>query len=485
MPQGRLNQSESHRGDLHDTRTWIRRLPEFCRRFGPVASAIVAVLLVSGPVSPLGSEDKTTVPQHDPAVLAEIAQDVINRASTSHDRTLPESSSRDGVPDEITVVGSAPDPAPALSHFPPGREGISVSAPATASPPKPAPATSGAAGYQSNSWRRGRPESSRSLTFSSGVFTPSSGLDLALKVQADRVRAEGRSFVYGFLLLREPPNKELQNTLASLGVRLLGPHDNHQKARVPVGSLEAVAGLAEVEWLGVSLAEQKLSSELADVRAPRTKETVAKNAAGIPIVINLFEADGDGSFRGQLEAAGAVVGEYDPALHFYRAVATGPTIDRIIALDFVLFVELIRPTSPGHNQSTPLIDADLIRPGGAFLQRYGGAPTTLGILDTGFMLGGHLDLNKNGCGANFTTDAAGVWNDQNGHGTHVLATIAGTGTADSRYRGVATGVGAPIASGRPRSGPVPARATRPGRKAPWTTCPMQRSAMPPAQPRWW
>ena len=141
-----------------------RRLPDFCRRFGPVASAIVAVLLVSGPVSPLGSEDKTTVPQHDPAVLAEIAQDVINRASTSHDRTLPESSSRDGVPDEITVVGSAPDPAPALSHFPPGREGISVSAPATASPPKPAPATSGAAGYQSNSWRRGRPESSRSLT---------------------------------------------------------------------------------------------------------------------------------------------------------------------------------------------------------------------------------------------------------------------------------------------------------------------------------
>ena len=247
--------------------------------------------------------------------------------------------------------------------------------------------------------------------------------------------------MYGFLLLRVPPNEALQKTLAGLGVRLLGPHDNHQKARVPVGSLEAVAGLADVEWLGVSLRGAKAELGADRVRGPQAKETVVDDATGIPIVINLFEGDGDGSFRGQLEAVGAVVGEYDPALHFYRAVATGPTIDKIIALDFVLFVELIRPTSPGHDQSTPLIDADLIRPGGTFLQRFGGASSTLGILDTASWCGGHLDLNKNGCGANFTTDAAGVWNDQNGHGTHVLATIAGTGTADSRYRGVATGVG--------------------------------------------
>src|SRR5262249_21416404 len=87
------------------------------------------------------------------------------------------------------------------------------------------------------------------------------------------------------------------------------------------------------------------------------------------------------------------------------------------------------------------------RPGGSLLTRYDGTPSTLGILDTGFMMGSgaavpHDDLlSKNGCGINFTTDAAGVWDDQHGHGTHVLTTIAGTGTADSRYRGVATGVG--------------------------------------------
>ena len=51
---------------------------------GPVASAIVAVLLVSGPGSPVGSGDKISrVPRHDPAVLAEIARATsLRRAAT-------------------------------------------------------------------------------------------------------------------------------------------------------------------------------------------------------------------------------------------------------------------------------------------------------------------------------------------------------------------------------------------------------------------
>jgi hypothetical protein len=53
-----------------------------------------------------------------------------------------------------------------------------------------------------------------------------------------------------------------------------------------------------------------------------------------------------------------------------------------------------------------------------------------------------MDLaSKKGCGFNFTADAAGAFTDEAGHGTHVIGTIAGTGSANSRYRGVATGVG--------------------------------------------
>jgi len=407
------------------------------------ASAIATAVLWCGFASPVTSGEPLGAPTTDAAALDAIARDVKNRASTGAGPSAPEPSTRTGDIEAPSLIAGAPDVSPGLSNIPPAQAGISVITRPSVSPPKQVPAAT--SGYQSNSWRQALPETGRPLSFSSGVAAPASGVDPALKAQADRLRAQGQPFVYGFLLLRVPPEGAIQKTLAQLGVTLLGPHVHHQKARLPVGSLDAVAALPEVESITVSPPAQKLSSELGALRAAQVGPSAAASAA-LPIVINLFEADTSGAFRQQLEAQGAVVGEYDPALYFYRAVATWPVIDRIAALDFVLFLELIRPTSPGHDQSTPLIDVDWIRPGGSFPTRYSGASSTLGILDSGFMLGTaaavmHDDLNKNGCGLNFTTDAAGVWNDQNGHGTHVLTTISGTGTANSRYRGVATGAG--------------------------------------------
>ncbi len=327
------------------------------------------------------------MPPHDLRVLSEIAQDVLRRGATGPDQSEPESISPAAEAKEaIAVVGSGPDAVPDVAPIAPGRETTGVAIPPTSAAPRKVLPKSATASYQSNSGRQAPPETARSLSFSSGVLAPSSGLDPRLKVHADGLRAQGRQSVYGFLLLRVPRQRAIEKKLAGLGVQLLGPHDDHQKVRVPIGSLEAVAALAEVEWLGVSAPEQKLSSELTDLLGPQAKAAAVDSAAGLPIVINLFEGDESGSFRKQLEAVGAALGDYDPDLHFYRAVATGPTIEKIAALDFVLFVELIRPMSPGHDQSTPLIDADIIRPGGSFLPRFGGASTRVGILDTGAMM---------------------------------------------------------------------------------------------------
>jgi hypothetical protein len=389
--------------------------------------------------APLGSP-------YDPAVLWEIAADVLQRASMGPEALVPVAISPDagaGAGQELDGAGGDVEPDPPLAHMAPAREGIAVPVAPDAAMARGVKRPERAVGYKSNTGRP-RPPRPPSLSFSSGALPPSSGLDPALQAHAASLAARGVPSVHGFLLLRVPLDKALDSSLAGLGVRLLGPHDDAYKARLPVGALAAIAALPEVAWLGVSPPELKLSRELAAVRGPAGQAAGIGPATPLPLFINLFEDDEGGSFRRELEATGAALGAWDPELLSYRAVALGADIDRIAALDFVLFIELIGKTSPGHDQSTPLIDADIIRPGTPLGHtRFGAATVTMGVLDTGFEMGagGHVDLNKFGCGLNVTDDGTSPFQDGLGHGTHVLGTIAGTGTANPRYPGVATGLG--------------------------------------------
>ncbi|WP_342739739.1 S8 family serine peptidase [Bradyrhizobium sp. B117] len=226
--------------------------------------------------------------------------------------------------------------------------------------------------------------------------------------------------------------------MSELGVASLGLHGTALKVRLLLSAqtLEGIAGLPGFKSLTYPSPDQKLAPELKSAI-----ERLGAAVARFPIIISLFETDFNGGFAERLRAAGAEIGRYDPRLRSYEALATPDQIRSLSGLDFVLFIEVERRGGGGHDQSMATNGVDYIRASG-FL----GAGTVLGLLDTGAMLGSaaatmHRDLNKNGCGINFTTDAAGVWNDQNGHGTHVLATISGTGTAKARFRGVATALG--------------------------------------------
>src|SRR5215831_7169990 len=422
----------THAGQRHHS-------PEF-RKFIASAACVMAAAVISAAVTrPVIAEERIPLRQYDRQVLSEIARDVLRRGATAMPRSAAQRTSAVARPEpEVPVADSQPDEALAAKHIAPPQEGIAVPIEPGPRPRKTAGPKEASAGYQSNSWRQ-RTDTELGLSFSSGRLAPRSGLDPALEAHAQALRSEGRQDVYGFLLLRAPADADLQDKLAGLGVKLLGPHDDHHKARLPIASLQAIAALPEVEWVGASTPGQKVSPELNALRGPQGKSVVSADTA-LPIVINLFEGDESGDFRRQLEAAGVALGEYDPALHFYRAVATWPVIEAVTALDFVLYVELIRPTSIGHDQSTPLIDADFIRPGGTFLPRFGGATTTVGLLDTGADIF-HRDVGRNSCGIDFTANPTFFFQDDNGHGTHVLGTIIGTGAVNSRYRGVAPGVG--------------------------------------------
>jgi hypothetical protein len=412
---------------------------------------MIAVTVFTGSVCPVGAGEPARVPQHDRRVLSEIAGNVVRGGAVN--RSVGEPS----------VPGSGSEPVAGLHGSPSDPDGsLSITHIAPADPGRTAPIEPGsharirvkdAAGYESNSWRQ-RTDSGRGLSFSSGRLAPATGLDPALMGHAHGRRTEGRAaaHVYGFLLLRVPVDDALQEKLAGLDVELLGRHDDHHKARLPVASLPAIAGMPEVEWVGLSAPWQKLSAELAAIRGLRGQPAAVAPADPIPIVINLFDRDDDGQFRRQLEAAGATLGRYDAELLSYRAAATGPIIDAIVGFDFVLFVELTGPGYPHLDESAPLIDADLIRPGPTTygIPRFGGFGVPVGIMDTGFRMGqgGHDDLYfKVGCGRNFTNDGTSAFNDEIGHGTHVLGIIAGTGSADTRYRGVAPSVGLPGGGG--------------------------------------
>ena len=419
------------------------RPPEFYRRLAPAFSVMTAVLMSVALVCPVAAERGGGAPRYDRRVLSDIAADVLKRGATGPVQSVPAQALpvTEAEP-EIAVIEAVPDgPSPATSIAPP-RETIAVPiTPGAAVAPKVIPETA-ADGYQSNSWRQ-RSHAPGGLSFASGVLPSASGLDPALKDHADGLRQQGHQFTYGFVLLRVPLDEALEQKLAGFGVELLGRHDDHHKARLPVASLHPIAALPEVEWVGMSAREQKESPELSDLRGSRTSAAVVDDATPIPVVINLFEDDAGGNFRRELEAAGVAIGEYDPELYFYRAVASGPVIDRITEMDFVLYVELIGLGSTAHDQSMSVVDADMIRPGPISygLTRFSGAPVALGIIDTGVQTN-HLDLLDKGlCGLNFTTDGTSPLTDNNGHGTHVMATIAGTGAADSRFRGVAPGLG--------------------------------------------
>lgn len=283
---------------------------------------------------------------------------------------------------------------------------------------------------------RAQPAPAGRIAFAGAATTPPVGIDPRIRQRVAAAGAHGDT--YAFLLLNEMPGDAVHLALRQLGVTPLGLHGSGLKVRVPLQAkvLERIAVLPGFRSLAYALPDQKISPDLQAAVARFSTEVPQ-----FPVIVNLFEADAKGAFAERLRAAKVELGRYDDVLHAYEILASPEQIKTLSDLDFVLFIEIERLGSAGHDQSMATNGVDYIR-GSGFL----GSGAVLGLLDTGAMLGTaaatmHQDLNKNGCGINFTSDAAGVWNDQNGHGSHVLGTIAGTGSAQARFRGVAPAIG--------------------------------------------
>ncbi|MGQ9736503.1 MAG: S8 family serine peptidase, partial [Armatimonadota bacterium] len=280
------------------------------------------------------------------------------------------------------------------------------------------------------------------LVFLSGDYLPPEGekLQPALaqlaRKRAGQLSAQGTGIqpsVYALILLNGRLDDGLQTWLQERGVQLLGfyPYTAYQ-ARIPVSQLNAVASHPQVRWVGQPYPLQKLDPELRMFMGDTSGERIW-------LFVNLFGHDESAreAIAGMVESTGT----YDPSLGVLPIVTDAATVNRLLDMDAVLFVEPIRQSVAHHTQSQASINADLLWYYQHDGRPEGGRSIKVGEMDSGFNIY-HWDFTNiigGTAGYNRTTET-NLWDDQHGHGTHVLGTFIGEGVAQARYRGTAQGV---------------------------------------------
>ena len=235
--------------------------------------------------------------------------------------------------------------------------------------------------------------------------------------------------------------ENVKGQLAALGVAVEGQAGELLRTRLPadLDRLRAIAGLSGVDDLGAQPPSAKLPAGFAE-------EARGKPAGEIvPVFVTLAAAgDNDGRWRAALERLGATVGAYDAHTRSYVANVRYGDLDGLAAADFVAFVEPVGIVEAANDTAVPAMGADAYR---TYTDTGGWAGTAgqgvaVGVMDTGLNIN-HRDIESGRlsvCGANFVSsleEEQDLWLDADGHGTHVTATIVGSGTAERRYAGMA------------------------------------------------
>jgi hypothetical protein len=317
------------------------------------------------------------------------------------------------------------------------------------------------------------------LGFAAGAYRPAAGerIDPALAAIVGSMPVDGRpeSRTYAFVMFSKRMTADRFQVLADLGATVLDFHPHYcVKVALAPESLDAVANLDFVRWVGVPKAWQKVH--------PRWTEEVLKGEPGKPIAayVNVYESDLDadststpvgrvqhadpnevvvdgdaanlpatwmsnGWQQRRLEEAGVVVRSYDDRIRAFRVEIDPARLEEVVELDFVQFVEPELVNTPAHDESMAMINADRTRvswDGGTV----GGA--LVGVIDSGCDIQ-HAALDPYIVGWDFTPEALGAFDDFCGHGSHVCGTIFGNDDVEDSYEGVAS-VG--VASGLGWSG---------------------------------
>lgn len=256
-----------------------------------------------------------------------------------------------------------------------------------------------------------------------------------------------RDWVYGWLLVADGADVgDVGRAIASAGFEVLGSSGRLLRAKLPAdeASLNGASGTDGVAGLGVLPPLLKSHSAVRDA-------VLSASLSKTPVLVTLMDGDDNGRWRRELSALGVEVGSFDADIRAYAANVDAVAFDAVVQADFVLAVEPMGLFRAAHDTSVPAMGADALRRHldmpGLFSGTAGGA-VPIGVMDTGLNTS-HLDISSHRtsiCGANFVSSShrrdedADLWEDSNGHGTHVTGTIVGNGFVEARYAGMAPSV---------------------------------------------
>lgn len=296
------------------------------------------------------------------------------------------------------------------------------------------------------------------LAFLGGQQAPARGIDPRL---LGRAGADPLGTSHGFVMLRGRMSEAKFAALRNLGLQVLGTHTwQSVKARIPHAALADLMRLDFVHWVGFATPAQKVDPVLArqlaaagaepvevyvnafatDLNVNSRRDTIppADGPAPGPVdaqVLPLSRVTPNGPFQAALAAEGFVYDSYLEATHTFRGRLTRAQLERVLELDFVLYVEHVPELRTHDDQSMPMIGQDRTR------RDFPGTRIPIGFIDTGIdSTPWHQDFGTKGF-IGWDTTGQGVYADGNGHGTHVAGTIFGKGIADGRYKGAAPAVG--------------------------------------------
>ncbi|MDP8257554.1 MAG: S8 family serine peptidase [Candidatus Alcyoniella australis] len=264
------------------------------------------------------------------------------------------------------------------------------------------------------------------IQFKSQSFLPAQGLDPELVSNiAPSLIATKSDRVHLLVQLREFPSLSQRADLERRGIELLHYVPDHAWiASVPRDIRLEANGFSELRWAGEYLAEYKLTGRVAE----REFDGFAVDQQQRVHLAVMFCADVP--FERAMDVAelygGEVINGAD-AINMLSVALPADEIDSLAADDAVLWVDQVAPGLTHLNDSNR---ADVgVEPLWAAPYGFDGTGITAFVFDGGMVATGHSDL-----AGHVEWGQSGT---QNSHPTHVAGSIAGNGTGNATYTGMA------------------------------------------------